>query len=76
MDLEEFGRQGLGEAAQRRVGLHERYGSPVLVFEHGEHLYAYDRRPQVMRKVEAKNEWRPPPGCYFPHVNSLISWRI
>ncbi|KAL1533809.1 putative F-box protein [Salvia divinorum] len=47
-----------------------------LVFEHGEHLYAYDRRSQLMRKVEAKNEWRTSPGCYFPHVNSLISWRI
>lgn len=47
-----------------------------LVFEHDNHLYAYDRRLQLMRRIEANNEWHSSPGCYFPHVNSLVSLRI
>lgn len=47
-----------------------------LVFKKGNDLYAYDQHLQLMRKIEVNNEWCRSPGCYFPHVNSLISWRI
>lgn len=36
-------------------------------------LYAYDHHLQVMRKIEVNKESFPSIGCYFPHVNSLIS---
>ncbi|XP_057793583.1 F-box protein CPR1-like [Salvia miltiorrhiza] len=45
-----------------------------LVFKYGDHLYAYDRRVQLMRKIEATNEWHSSPACYLPHVNTLKSW--
>ncbi|KAH6776630.1 hypothetical protein C2S52_014191 [Perilla frutescens var. hirtella] len=47
-----------------------------LVFKHENDLYAYDQHLQLMRKIEVNKEWCSSPGCYFPHVNSLISGRI
>lgn len=39
-------------------------------------LYAYDCSLQIMSKVELKKGCFPFNGCYLPHVNSLVSWRI
>lgn len=47
-----------------------------LVFKNDNDLYAYDHHLQLMRKIDVNNEWCYSPGCYFPHVNSLISWRV
>ncbi|KAG8378426.1 hypothetical protein BUALT_Bualt08G0136100 [Buddleja alternifolia] len=37
-------------------------------------LYVYDQFLQFMRKVKVNKECFPFINCYFPHVNSLVSW--
>ncbi|KAK4413321.1 hypothetical protein Salat_2744700 [Sesamum alatum] len=51
--------------------------SAELVFRSKDNdLYAYDHHSQLMRKVDVNKENLPFVYRYFPHVNSLISWRI
>jgi hypothetical protein len=48
----------------------------IIFRSKGNELYAYDHSLQVMRKVEGNRECLPLNNCYFPHVNSLVSWRM
>ncbi|KAL2538865.1 uncharacterized protein Fot_20256 [Forsythia ovata] len=48
-----------------------------IIFKKNDYdLYSYVCSSQIMSKVEVKKGCFPFNGCYLPHVNSLVSWRI